>query len=225
MDDDKRDREERMDVRLPHAKPDNQSHEIEQYIDSFLKNNKHVYLMTDLHLWKKNKSKEGHFKPSPNFDKIINNIKSINDEDLLIILGDLVDGEYTDKETLKAILKTFPTNMILVRGNNDLFNKQFYHNCGFKYVVDAFTWHDILFSHFPLENNNRINVHGHIHGYRTYWIPYQNHVDVAAYGGREYPVDMGRIIDAQPSYKYTIKEDIHIEAFMLQIYENQDLYD
>ena len=59
----------------------------------------------------------------------------------------------------------------------------------------------------PIENDNETNVHGHIHGYRTYWIPYTNQIDVAAVGGRETPVELDKVISSQKAYSKTIKED------------------
>jgi hypothetical protein len=59
----------------------------------------------------------------------------------------------------------------------------------------------------PCKNDNDTNIHGHIHGYKTYWIPYKNQVDVAALGGRVTPVELNKVIGAQKSYSKTIKED------------------
>ena len=97
-------------------------------------------------------------------------------------------------------------NKILVIGNNDLFDVNFYKSCGFKYAVRSFVWHDILFTHCPVRNNNKINVHGHIHMSMAYWIPYQNHVDVEYFGGRVKPVEMMEAIKGQPKYSKLIKE-------------------
>ena len=59
----------------------------------------------------------------------------------------------------------------------------------------------------PCENDNQINVHGHIHGYATYWIPYTNQIDVAYLGGREHLVQLSQVLASQLNYSKKIKED------------------
>ena len=204
-----REKEERMLNRLkdPDESKD-ETKDIANLIDSTIKNGNTVWLMTDWHLWRRDKKGSTKCHKRDDFNKIMNNIKeTVKDNDLLINLGDLVDGEFTGKEELKEALLSIGKNMILVRGNNDLFDRRFYKSCGFKYVVDSFVWKDILFTHMPIKNDNNMNVHGHIHGYRTYWIPYQNHIDVGAYEGRIKPVKLKSIITKQKEYAKTIKED------------------
>lgn len=184
------------------------SNRLAKMIDTCLKRWHKVYCATDWHLWvRKEKNKPACHKRKGFEDIIKNANETLTKDDILIYLGDLVDGEFQDKEELKSILKTLPGKKILVRGNNDLFDANFYKSCGFTDVVPSFTWHNVIFSHMPIKNDNDINVHGHIHGYRTYWIPYTNQVDVAALGGRETPVELDKVIGAQKSYSKTIKED------------------
>lgn len=95
----------------------------------------------------------------------------------------------------------------MVLGNNDLFQPAFYKSCGFEYVTQSFEWNDMLFTHVPCKNDNKLNIHGHIHGYKTYWIPYSNQIDVAALDGRVKPVELKTVIASQPSYAKTIKEE------------------
>jgi calcineurin-like phosphoesterase family protein len=132
-------------------------------------------------------------------------------------MGDLVDGEFKDKEALKSVLLTIPCKKILVRGNNDLFDTSFYKSCGFEYVVQSFVWSDILFCHVPAENDNNLNIHGHIHSARNpkppysyppvYWIHYTNQIDVGWCGGRVKPVELDKVIGWQKTFKGQIKED------------------
>lgn len=184
------------------------SNRLAKMIDTCLKRWHKVYCATDWHLWvRKEKNKPACHKRKGFEDIIKNANETLTKDDILIYLGDLVDGEFQDKEELKSILKTLPGKKILVRGNNDLFDANFYKSCGFVDIVPSFTWHNVIFSHMPIKNDNDINVHGHIHGYRTYWIPYTNQVDVAALGGRETPVELDKVIGAQKSYSKTIKED------------------
>lgn len=182
------------------------SAEISRLIDDTIKKKHKIFCMSDWHLFiRKEKGKPECHKRS-NFDEIINNLKIIQPDDLLIYLGDLVDGEFQDKDSLKNVILPMNFNKILVIGNNDLFDVNFYKSCGFKYVVRSFVWHDILFTHCPVKNDNHINVHGHIHGCKRYYVPYTNHVDVGFLDGRKVPVELYSLIKIQPKYSKLIKE-------------------
>lgn len=133
--------------------------------------------------------------------------KALSEDDLLIYLGDIVDGEFQNKDELKSLLNTIPGHKILVLGNNDLFTTNFYKSCGFDYVTKSFIWNNIIFTHIPIENDNQLNIHGHIHNCKTYWIPYTNQIDVAYLGGRKMPIDLYEIIKSQKKYSKLIKED------------------
>lgn len=204
---DNRAKEEKLveDLKNPDEKD---SSKLSKMIDRCLKRWHKVYCATDWHLWVRKEKNKPECHKAKNFEEIIKNVnETMTKDDILIYLGDLVDGEFKDKEELKSILKTIPGTKILVRGNNDLFDTTFYKSCGFTDVVQSFVWHNVIFSHMPCKNDNDINVHGHIHGYKTYWIPYTNQIDVAALGGREKPVELKKVIDSQKSYSKTIKED------------------
>lgn len=202
-----REKEEKLvdDLKDPAEKD---SSKISKMIDSCLKRWHKVYCATDWHLWVRKEKNKPECHKCKNFEDIIKKInETMTKDDILIYMGDLVDGEYQDKDELKSILKTIPGKKILVRGNNDLFTTAFYKSCGFCEVVESFVWHNVIFSHMPCKNDNDINVHGHLHGYKTYWIPYSNQIDVAALGGREHPIELDDVISAQKSYSKTIKED------------------
>lgn len=186
---------------------ENHSTEITRLIDKTIKNKHNVYCMTDWHLWLRNEKNKPACHKRNNFDEIIKNVKKIQPDDVLIFLGDLVDGEFDDKDSLKNILLPMNFKKILVVGNNDLFSPVFYKSCGFDYVVRSFVWHNVLFTHMPVKNDNDINIHGHIHGYKTYWVPYTNQIDVAYLDGRTEPVELQRVLKSQKSYSKVIKEE------------------
>ena len=186
---------------------ENHSTEITRLIDKTIKNKHNVYCMTDWHLWLRNEKNKPACHKRNNFDEIIKNVKRIQPDDVLIFLGDLVDGEFEDKDSLKNILLPMNFKKILVVGNNDLFSPAFYKSCGFDYVVRSFVWHNVLFTHMPVKNDNDINIHGHIHGYKTYWVPYTNQIDVAYLDGRTEPVELQRVLKSQKSYSKVIKEE------------------
>lgn len=187
---------------------ENHSREISYLIDMTLSRKNQVYLMTDWHLFRRKEKGKSECYRCKNFKDIMKTLsETMTKDDLLIYLGDLCDGELQDKESLKTALLPIPGRKVLVLGNNDLFGVPFYKSCGFEHVVQSFVWANVLFTHVPTKNDNQMNIHGHIHGFRTYWIPYTNQVDVAALGGREKPVTLHEVIVAQKKYAKTIKED------------------
>jgi calcineurin-like phosphoesterase family protein len=213
-------KEERLMKRLkdPDEKKD-ENRNICKLIDHVLSNKGKVYLSTDWHLWLRDVKDKPQCHKRSDFDTILNNMKNtITPDDLLIYMGDLVDGEFQNQESLKIVLQSFRFPMVLVRGNNDLFDKSFYKSCGFLYVTDAFTWGNIFFTHVPSKNDCSVNAHGHLHGYGRYYIPYTNQIDVAYLNGRKEPVDLMKVLRAQKAYAKTIKECP--EHFNEQLYDN-----
>lgn len=184
------------------------SPEISQIINDTFRKGNQVYCTTDWHLWRRDKKGSTSCHKRSDFNKIINTIKdTINDGDLIIHLGDIVDGEFTNEDELKKILIDIPGRKILVRGNNDIFSYNFYRSCGFDYVTRSFTWANNIFTHMPIKNDALVNVHGHIHGYATYWIPYTNQIDVAYMGGRTQLIKLMDVLGNQKKYSKTIKEE------------------
>jgi len=185
------------------------SNEISRLIDKTLASKHKVYLATDWHLYVGKEKNKPECHRCKNFKDIVKNVNEVmGKDDMLIYLGDLCDGEMeNEKDEMKSILSTIPGHKVLVLGNNDLFTPAFYKACGFEYVTQSFEWNDMLFTHVPCKNDNKLNIHGHIHGYKTYWIPYSNQIDVAALDGRVKPVELKTVIASQPSYAKTIKED------------------
>lgn len=187
--------------------PDEGTASVGKLIDSTIRAGHKVYCATDWHLWTRLHKGKPECKKRKEFDKIIKNVnETMTKDDLLIYLGDLVDGEFQEKEELKSVLKTLPGKKVLVLGNNDLFGVPFYKSCGFDHVVQSFVWHDTVFTHIPIKNSNQLNVHGHLHGFRIYWIPYKNQIDVAACGGRKELVDLKDVLKKQKSYAKTVRE-------------------
>lgn len=187
------------------------SKEIAKLINDTLRRNHDVWVCSDWHLWIRDEKGKPKCHKSSYFDKVFSNYKdTVKDQDLVIYLGDLTDGELEDETSfneLRDTIKSLPGNKIMVRGNNDLKDANFYKSCGFKYVVQAFVWSNVLFTHIPIENAFDLNIHGHLHGYKTYWVPYTNQIDVGAFEGRKKPVDLLKLLRSQPIYAKTIKEE------------------
>ena len=186
--------------------PDNDSSpEISGMISHALKHG-HVWLGTDWHLWLRYEKNKPDCHKRSDFNTILQNTRdTVKPDDLFVYLGDLVDGEFQNKQELHEALQTLHMNMILVKGNNDLFTDEFYRSCGFKYVVESFVYKRMLFTHVPVQNKYDLNIHGHLHSFHRYRIPYSNQIDVAWLGGRKEPVDMMDVIQSQPRYSKIVK--------------------
>lgn len=213
----RREKEEEMVKRLKDAEQHPEQHAVANLIDETRDKGGTVWLCTDWHLWKRLTKNSPACQKRKDFKRVINMVEStIKINDLLINLGDLVDGEFQDKESLKNIMREIVCKKVLVRGNNDLFDKAFYQSCGFSQVVDSFKWHNILFSHMPQRHDCDLNIHGHIHtapdagtdGKKKaqYWVPYDKHIDVAWLGGRVKPVELSEVIKAQPAFSKIAEE-------------------
>ena len=216
--------EEKMVQRLKDAEQHPDKRNIAKLIDETREKGNTVWLCTDWHLWKRVTRNQPICTKRKDFNKVIKSVEStVKLNDLLINLGDLVDGEFQDKDSLRNQMREIVCKKVLVRGNNDLFDQEFYRSCGFLYIVDSFKWHDILFSHMPQEHDCELNVHGHIHSkppvktgvgvnsegnsrQPQYWVHYNNHIDVAWLGGRVKPVELSEVIKAQPEFSKHIKE-------------------
>lgn len=199
--------------RMESLKDPNEQHskEISALISKTLRNAGNIYCATDWHLFVRDEKNKPSCHKCKNFDSIMKDCMNVmTDRDMLIYLGDLADGEMAhekDKEELKQVLKLIPGKKILVLGNNDVQPVSYYKACGFDHVVQSFVWSNVLFTHIPVKNEQQINVHGHIHGYKTYWIPYTNQIDVAYLGGREHLVQLSQVLASQYNYSKKIKED------------------
>ena len=134
-----------------------------------------IYVTSDLHFGHKNiiKYENRPFNKIEEMDKAIIDLwnETINDEDLIYILGDFswYKGEKTNE-----ILKTLKGNKILIIGNHDenfLKDKKFNRNlfkeiCYYKELKINKT--KIILFHYPIidwngKNNGSIHLYGHVH--------------------------------------------------------------
>jgi calcineurin-like phosphoesterase family protein len=96
---------------------------------------------------------------------------------------------------------------ILIRGNHDHQNDEWYLNNGFLQVHDFLNIGDILFVHYPLQeavsrgfDHTKFGtvehvIHGHVHTDKT--PNFENHFNVAVDRNDFYPVDSQSAIPAQ----------------------------
>lgn len=202
---DNRQKEEKMVESLKHPL-EKDSCPISKLINDTIKSKHKVYLMTDWHLWIRKEKGKPECHKRKEFNNIIESLKILNPNDLLIYMGDLVDGEFQEKDQLKNVLLPMNFKKVLVMGNNDLFGVDFYRSCGFDYVVKSFVWSDVIFSHMPIKHDHQTNVCGHLHGYTNLWVPYHNQIEVGWCGGRNKPIELMDVIKAQTKYAKVVKE-------------------
>lgn len=137
-----------------------------------------VFIIADLHLYKKDKPKFGEDWRDYWIEEINSKVK---EDDWLIINGDLVDTENKEKDTkiIKKFLSRLNTkNTVLILGNNEILKEKEYYKIGFKIVSTRIDTNRFVISHIPLMMNTKINVHGHIHGSKRYPLTDGNkHID------------------------------------------------
>lgn len=153
-------------------------------INETINKGRQIWLTTDWHLITYDK-KTGAISKRSNYDQIIETFSQISEDDLIINLGDLIDSEVEDQyhlEMLRKDLSKIKSSMILIRGNNDIFPNAFYTDtlCIDIFIDgNSFRYKDILFSHACEENNMRMNIHGHSHMSRRYYlVKPTNQVDI-----------------------------------------------
>jgi calcineurin-like phosphoesterase family protein len=102
-----------------------------------------------------------------NFNEIIwKNLEQLNDNDILIHLGDICIGG--NKEVHERLSK-FKFKKILVKGNHDHKSNTWYLEHGWDFVCEEFKdtlyGYNIVFSHKPVvwDVQYDINIHGHFH--------------------------------------------------------------
>lgn len=141
----------------------------------------------------------------------------VRPNDIFFFLGDLSESEYDSgiseqlKEKLLTVCKSLNGKKVMITGNNDTLPDSFYKECGFLEIHRSpiFTEHH-LFSHGPVPTCGILNVHGHIHGTKSYWgMDFYNHFDVyhSLWGG---PIKLSYIdkVSTQEAYYKGCKSDM-----------------
>lgn len=166
-----------------------------------------VWVSTDWHAVKFNKQTHETGKRDE-YDDIMKACSCIGMNDVWIYLGDIIDSEIQRKETITEVLSCIKTDKkILLLGNNDRFDS---YDQWFTYTMNTILLPDrhVVITHCPIPNDERINIHGHIHvhepGYGTagaYWGMYDikpdNHVNAFTYPHK--PILLEQIIRRKPS--------------------------
>jgi len=131
-----------------------------------MNNIKKIFLISDTHFGHQNMI-EYCGRPVSFEDRLWAGLEQIDANDILIHLGDICIGK--DAEVHQKISK-YKFKKILVKGNHDHKNNNWYTSHGWDFVCDNFMWtlheKNIIFSHKPMKINddkNTINIHGHLH--------------------------------------------------------------
>jgi calcineurin-like phosphoesterase family protein len=127
---------------------------------------KNIYITTDWHLNHKNIVIYDN-RPE-NFKEIIaSNFQIIEDDDLLINLGDVI---FNARHELKPFMDNIKGKKILIMGNHDRNTATWYSQQGFDKVFQKFVFNQIVFSHKPVKLGDypgcKLNIHGHFHEYK-----------------------------------------------------------
>jgi calcineurin-like phosphoesterase family protein len=119
----------------------------------------------------------------------------VHKRDLVFILGDMGFG---NKEEMQKIVQQLKGNLILVMGNHDRKRtRKWWLECGFNQVISyPIIVHDFyILSHEPLpllQNDQYINLHGHLHGNTL--LNSQRHINVCVENTNFYPLLLDSII-------------------------------
>ena len=137
-----------------------------------------TFVIADLHLSKKDPKKT---------DMILDSInRTVGKDDKLLILGDLDGKRGTGGYDLcKGVIKKIKCkNLYFVVGNNDPFTIKELKKMGFDAVGDSayfnYAHKRVILTHCPVPvSGDTVNIHGHIHGSKTYWnMDWRNHYDI-----------------------------------------------
>jgi calcineurin-like phosphoesterase family protein len=129
-----------------------------------------TWVITDTHLYHFNIIKYEN-RPLDFNERIITNWQAlVGPEDLIYHLGDVI---FKRQGTLGLILASLPGRKIMIRGNHDMNNSDWYVRKGFESVWKYFITDDgIVLSHEPVNIEEleikhgcdlKYNVHGHFH--------------------------------------------------------------
>lgn len=124
------------------------------------------WIITDTHFGH-DKMQQYCGRPSDFENKILKALEQIQEEDVVIHLGDFCIGndEMWHEKWNNALF--LHTRKILVRGNHDKKSNTWYYAHGWHAVCENLTIRylhkNITFSHIPIKDIKNLNIHGHFH--------------------------------------------------------------
>lgn len=177
-----------------------------------IETDKNVYISSDYHLLRELLS-GNNTDISRSKEMIRLHNKYVKPNYLFLFLGDISEQEFYDinnktyKEYLNLLIKLcnqLNGKKIIITGNNDTGMDNFYKKLGFEEIIrEPVLLGRHVFSHEPIATEEGIlNVHGHIHGSKTYWnIDPEYHID-AYIGLHGHPVTLDYLDNYYNSGKY-----------------------
>lgn len=183
-----------------------------------------VWLTTDWHLFIKDRDAD--VEPAPvklrdNAADILHWYESLNENDLLIHLGDLNDDEFysiydNDKcyEIMNTLFKNIKCKKILLLGNNDPVEQiPLFERLGFD-VYDGMVIEDLVLTHQPTDiswSSGLFNIHGHSHGHLYYWrVPFTHHLDIWRNDRKPIPLDRRVLNNLEMDYVPFVMDISHL---------------
>ena len=174
-----------------------------------------IWVATDLHLFSRDNDSRHPFRSRHNLGKLSDQFaQDIQEDDLLIFLGDLCDPDVTDTAKLAAIVQRIPCRKLMCRGNHDLQDDAFYLEVGFDEVTEVIRLYNIIFSHKPIKvAADELNIHGHLHTEKLVTMGY-NHINAYAanWNKDDHPVLLEDLLKSAivQDHEYTPKELAHV---------------
>lgn len=125
-----------------------------------------IWVGSDWHLWNTNNNYAHPYRSDTEIKQFIDKIDTlpIQQDDLVLFLGDFADILDPDPYKIQWILDKIPGTKIMVYGNHDIEDMSFWLTAGFDGVADMVTIHHMIFTHYPIHvGEEYINFHGHLH--------------------------------------------------------------
>ena len=150
---------------------------INKMIKETKNNGNKVWIFSDLHILKRDSSSPRTYRNEKTYMKFREEMKNVNQDDMVIFLGDVTDDTIRVHRTMKFIQEEFFPKMkyprlkkVWIRGNNDMVSDTHLKVEGWEvcYAACAY-YHDIIFvfTHTSIDVSGYadcvINVHGHMH--------------------------------------------------------------
>ena len=152
-----------------------------------------IFITSDWHI---NAHKYGKGRNHINVSKMLSWCKNhIKDNDVFLYLGDMCFryANEEDSEDAQEKFKSIPGKKILILGNHDrMQGEEFYTNCGFDFIYEELIYHNILFTHRPVNIDKYphidINIHGHIHD-ETFYYTTDGKDNINVYGNKPFTLE------------------------------------
>lgn len=125
-----------------------------------------IWVGSDWHLWNNHENYAHSYRSDTEIRRFIDKIDTlpIQQDDLVLFLGDFADIVDPNPYKIKWILDKIPGTKIMIYGNHDIEDMSYWLTAGFDGAADMVKIHHMIFTHFPIHvDEDYINFHGHLH--------------------------------------------------------------